>query len=133
MATIDETTNADAELAALLDEQVDREVDRRIAEAVAAVDFGRPGYRRRGRNDRYPFVPVVLTDHESGVGRRQRQPLAKAFATADEALAYADRVIEAERAALTDKLGQPRFRALRAHHGLPYELAELRADVAAGR
>lgn len=130
MATIDNDpiSPAAADFLAVLDEQVDRELERRIRAVADAVDFGTPGYRRRGRNPRFPFVPVRnLADG------RESQVQARAFADAGDALVCAAEHIDALREALVDKLGDHRHRAVREHHGLPRELDDLRADITAGR
>lgn len=102
-------------------------LDAAIADAVAAAraagHFGRPTARKSGRDPRWPYVPVIdethLTDnHQTST----RQLLGVAYATRDEAVAAADRHIEALYSSLAARLAVPRHRALREQHGLPTEI-----------
>lgn len=102
----------------------------RIAEAVAAVDFGLPSAAKRGRNPRFPYVPII--DHRARQAReggfqQTEQIRGLAFATRDEAVTVAGEVIDQARRRLAAKLGDPVHRALREHHGLPRELGDLEA------
>lgn len=85
------------------------------AAAAAAADFGQPGARRTGRNPQWPYVPVIL---DPNVRSGQRQLLGVAFATRDEAVAYAEGHILRLRHDLAGKLAQPRYRALRRQYGV---------------
>jgi len=87
-----------------------------VADAVAAVDWGRPTAAKRGRNPRFPYVPVI------DYGHRTQQVLGVAYADRAAAVAAAEQVIRQQQNELTSKLTNPRFRALREHHGLPREL-----------
>lgn len=90
-----------------------------IQEAAAAADFGVASARKRGRNPEFPYVPVI--EHQNG--QRTANPVkGLAFATRAEAVAQAQRQIDAQRAALATKLGERRYRALREQYGLPREL-----------
>lgn len=95
-----------------------------VAVAVAAANFGRPTAAKRGRNPRYPWVPIIdYGAQDTGVDcTRTYQVPARAFATRDEAVAYAERYVDANRARLEHDLRHPRMRALREQHGLPREL-----------
>ena len=84
---------------------------------AAAADFGQPSALKRGRNPKWPYVPVILH------GSRQEQVRALAFVSRDEAVAAATTTIEARRQDLRQKLADPRYRALRQQHGLPRELS----------
>lgn len=87
-------------------------------EAVAAVDFGKASAAKRGRNPRYPFVPIVKkTDRETGAETTE-QIRARAFATREEAVDYAAKTIAVRRDHLLARLRLPNFRALRAMHGV---------------
>lgn len=101
-------------------------VDELIAEALADVDLGRPHALKRGRNPRWPYVPVIL-DAAGG----QDQIRARAYATRAEALAAAQRHLDALRASIAARCADRRHRALREQHGLPRELAGLEALAAA--
>lgn len=80
------------------------------------ADHGKPTAVKRGRNPRWPYVPVI--DH----GTHTEQIVKRAFATRDEAIACAARVIEGRAADLARKLADPRYRALREQYGLPREI-----------
>lgn len=98
-----------------------------IEQAAARHEFGKPSAQKRGRNPRFPYVPVILHDATVGSHRtevRQEQILAKAFVTRDEAVAHAADVIEQRRRSLIERLGEQRMRALREDHGLERELPE---------
>jgi hypothetical protein len=78
-----------------------------------AVNASYAGYRataiKRGRNPKWPYVPVFF----SGSGGQQ-QIRGKAFATREEAIAYAERCIVGMRQSFARRLAEPRNRALRA-------------------
>jgi hypothetical protein len=95
--------------------------DRRIAEVVASVNFGEATAVKRGRNPKWPYVPVIATTDEFGVTRTS-QVLRVAYATRDEAVARAENKIAKERASLAKKLAERQYRALREHYGLPREI-----------
>jgi hypothetical protein len=75
---------------------------------------------KRGRNPAFPYVPVIdYGEQKIGVHRtRTEQIRARAFATREEAVAYAERVIAAREQELTRKLADPRHRALRQQYGV---------------
>lgn len=73
--------------------------------------------RKGGRDPRWPWVPVIRR------GDHTAQVKGMAFATRDEAVDYAQLVLDAEAASLARKLADPRYRALREQHGLPRELS----------
>lgn len=97
-----------------------------VAAAVAAAPFGRPTAAKRGRNPRFPWVPVVdYGPQDTGVDTtRTWQIPARAFATRNEAVRCAAEYIAAGRDRLERDLQHPRMRALREQHGLPRELPE---------
>lgn len=98
------------------------ELAQAIAQVIEAAEasFGTPAAVKRGRNPRWPYVPVIRHGHRSA----QIQGLA--YATAPEALEAAERHIIAERRLMARRLATPRYRALRRYHGLEAELpAEL--------
>ncbi len=98
-----------------LDEAIDR--------VVASSDFGVASAAKRGRNPKFPYVPIVKFNDggPSGIGHTS-QVLAKAFVTRDEAIAHAQKVIDAERRAFARRLAMPNHRAEREHYGLPREI-----------
>ena len=89
--------------------------------AAAAADFGQPGALKRGRDQRWPYVPVIIWPER--VHGAQQQIKGLAFASRDEALAYAQHAIDAQRDLLRRTLTSPRHRALRVQYGLPAELS----------
>ena len=103
-----------------------------IAEAVAATNFGVASARKRGSNSDFPYVPVIEHGRRSSWSAwvsgevTTRNPVkGAAYATREDAVAAAQRHIDAQRADLAAKLADPRYRALREHHGLPRELSEV--------
>jgi hypothetical protein len=78
------------------------------------TEHGKASAAKRGRRAEWPYVPVII--HGEYPFERTEQIRAKAFANRPDALAYAERVIEARREALARKLADPRHRALRAQH-----------------
>ncbi|MGF7123297.1 hypothetical protein AB4Z09_25745 [Rhodococcus sp. TAF43] len=90
-----------------------------MATAAAIADLGPPGAVKRGRNARWPYVPILeLT------GGRTQQLRGLAYATRGEAVAQAEREIETARASLARRLLVSRHRSLREQFGLPRELPE---------
>lgn len=75
------------------------------------LDFGTPASAKRGRNPRYPFVPIIRYADRSAI--KTRQVTGKAFETAAEAVAYAERSIAAMKRRHAERLAGPRNRALR--------------------
>ncbi len=88
-----------------------------IERIVADEDFGRPTARKRGRDPRWPYVPVI--DH----GTYTTQIRALAYTTRAEAIAVGERYIEALRAGLAERLADRRHRALRESYGLPRDVS----------
>ncbi len=94
-----------------------------IDDAVAAARFGRPTAAKRGRDPRWPYVPVVDFRYDDlPHGGHTTQIRGLAYATREEAVEAARLHIERGREALAADLADPRHRALREHHGLPREL-----------
>lgn len=88
-----------------------------IARVVADADLGKASARKRGSNAAFPYVPVIER------GERSQNPLrGLAYATREEAVAAAQRHLDALRDNLARQLAEPRYRALREHHGLPREI-----------
>jgi hypothetical protein len=91
---------------------------RSIEEAVAAC-YGstKATARKSGRWPQWPYVAVV--DHPCPrYGRRTEVIRKRAFATREEAVAYAGKVIEARKAKFAADLATPRLRALRSQWGV---------------
>lgn len=88
-----------------------------VAAAAANADLGSPTAAKRGRNPRWPYVPVLTL-----AGGRTQQLRGLAYATREEAVGRAEREIAAMRASLARRLLVPRHRALREQFGLPREL-----------
>jgi hypothetical protein len=88
-----------------------------INRLVSALDFGTASAVKRGRNPAFPYVPII--DH----GDRTENPArGNAFKTRAEAVAEAQRCIDARREHLRRTLAEPRMRALREQHGLPRDI-----------
>ena len=98
-------------------------INEQIDEVVGTKFFGVASAAKRGRNPKFPYVPVI--DHgwqDRGVHRtRTEQILGKAFETRDQAVDYAARVIIGRREELRTRLAKPNLRALRESYGLPRE------------
>lgn len=79
--------------------------------------------RKRGRDSRFPYVPVLRYPAPAGGGKGyEKQIRARAFVTADAAVAHGERVVRRQREVMVRDLLDPAKRALREHHGLPREL-----------
>lgn len=92
-----------------------------IAAAVDAAGWPKASAAKRGRNPRWPYVPIL----DYGVLRPlspTTQIKRRAFATRPEAVADAQAWIDRARARLAADLARPNLRALREYHGLPREL-----------
>jgi hypothetical protein len=89
------------------------------AEAVAAHPerFGTASAAKRGRNPRWPYVPVV----KSATGSTS-QVLSLAYATRQEALDKAQAHIDHLKTMTINRMADPSHRALRAWYGLAREL-----------
>lgn len=88
-------------------------------EAAVVANLGVASARKSGRNPKYPHVPVVR--HTEGGVRGDgydEQILGRAYMTRAEAVAHAQAVINQRRSDLGGKLLNPRYRALRAQHGV---------------
>lgn len=97
-----------------------------IEQVVADLDLGTASARKGGRRSEWPYVPVILSNSTApggGVGKGQAAQIkGLAYATRDEAVAAAQRHLDAERASLARKMAEPRYRALREQYGLPREI-----------
>jgi hypothetical protein len=92
------------------------ELMQKANEIAAAVDCGRISAAKRGRNPKFPYVPVI------DFGTRTEQVRCLAYVTREEALAAAAATIQARRNDLRQKLMDPRYRALREQYGLPRDI-----------
>jgi hypothetical protein len=81
---------------------------------------------KRGRNPKFPYVPIIdYGPQAQGVHRtRTEQIKNRAFETREEAVGYAERFLLHRAELLAAKLADPRHRALRKAHGLPEEIAQ---------
>jgi CRISPR/Cas system endoribonuclease Cas6 (RAMP superfamily) len=96
-----------------------------IERVVATVDLGRASARKGGRRPEWPYLPVVIHSEGVRVGATRQETIVKrAFATREEAVDYAARVIAFRRSTLAKHLGERRYRALREQYGLPREIEE---------
>lgn len=98
--------------------------EEQIAAALAKHGtFGIATAAKRGRNPKFPYVPIVdLRTGEMKQHGHTSQIMGKAYATREAAIARAQRGIDAGRAAFIGHLNDPRWRALRRQYGLPEEL-----------
>lgn len=95
--------------------------DEQIEAIVSARNYGKPTAAKRGRNPRWPYVPVI--DHSPEIGKQRTEQIKKrAYVTREEAVAYAASVIEARKAHDRQLLKDPRMRAVRRAAGLPEDL-----------
>lgn len=92
-----------------------------IAEITGALDLGTAGAVKRGRDPRWPYVPIIA---HAGPPATTSQIKGLAYTTRGEATTAAQGHLDALRADLAAKLAEPRMRALREHHGLPREIGE---------
>lgn len=76
---------------------------------------------KRGRNPAFPYVPIYRFADSNG-NAQTTQIKGKAFANRDDAIAYAQRYINALKRTMRDHLQEPRYRALREEFGLPREI-----------
>lgn len=95
---------------------------KQVGQIAAAANLGTATAAKRGRNPEWPYVPVIHHVNADGTGEHTTQIKGKAFATRDEAVEYAQANIDHQRLLLAGQLLNPRYRALRAQHGLPREL-----------
>jgi len=102
------------------------ELTEAIEKVVAGVDFGTASAVKRGRSPEWPYVPVInCTKTKDGSRGYTKNPaLRKAFATREEAVAFAQRMIDSYRKALAARLAMPNHRAEREWYGLPREIAK---------
>ena len=84
--------------------------------------IGTASAAKRGRNPQWPWVPIIDLSALQCRGLKTQQVRGKAFATREEAVAYAERVVASRKRALERALADPRQRALREAHGLPREI-----------
>jgi hypothetical protein len=96
-------------------------IEQQIAEAAAGANFGEPTAAKRGRNPRWPYVPVIRYTPPEGKSYTT-QLRKRAFATRDEAETFAQDHIASARQSLARQLADPRCRVLREHYGLPTEI-----------
>lgn len=93
----------------------------RVDQIVADFPIGSPSAVKRGRRTEWPYV-ALLTDYLGKPGMTHNPMGRRAYATREEATQAAERYAAFFRADMRAKLLDPRYRALREHHGLPREL-----------
>lgn len=94
------------------------EVFAQVDELMNKMDLGAASAAKRGRNPAFPYVPIIK--HSSEFRDRTTNPTRRAaFATREEAVAVAQRHIDAQREAMRAKLKRPETRAWRKALGLP--------------
>ncbi|SFQ27347.1 hypothetical protein [Amycolatopsis rubida] len=96
-----------------------------FADDDTVPDFGLASYAKRGRNPRWPYVPIIVHPPQPGTPRRRTEQVKKrAFASSDEATACAQRVIDARREEHERRLTIPRLRTYREACGYPREITD---------
>jgi len=99
-------------------------MNEQITEIVAGLDLGKPTAHKRGRDPRWPYVPVVIRRRfDDTDSTYQDQVRGLAYATREEAVTAASEYIAAVRSSLAERMADPRNRALREKYGLPREVA----------
>lgn len=94
-----------------------------IDAVVAAHPFGKASAARRGRRSEWPYVPVIdYGERQVGPKSHTEQIRGRAFDSRENAVAYAQAVIDARRQHMRAQLLVPRMRAFREQHGLPSEI-----------
>lgn len=97
----------------------------RSPEQIAAeANFGKATAAKRGRRKEWPYVPIIET-RVSPHRTITQQIKGRAYATREEAIACAAKVIEYRRTHLATQLRSQGARALRLQYGLPQEAADL--------
>jgi hypothetical protein len=89
-----------------------------IETVVASVHFGTATAAKRGRNPKWPYVPIIDRS-EDRVRQSTEQLQGFAFETREEAILFAERTMARRREMLAYHLAQPRYRLLREQYGLP--------------
>lgn len=106
---------------------------KQVEAVVRRRDFGKPSAAKRGRPLARSHVPIIEHTQKAppfNIGRRHTEQIqGRAFAKRDDAVNYAQRVIDARRVDLLSKLVAPGGRALREYHGLPTEVPEENQNV----
>lgn len=103
------------------DEEVTAAIDAAVANARRA-DGLTASAAKRGSNPNFPYIPIITHTDDTGRRRTQNPRVRRAFATREEAVAFAQNYIDHKYRLLAERLRQPNDRALREHHGLPREL-----------
>ena len=95
-----------------------------IEKLVAEQKFGRANAVKRGRNPKYPWVPIIdYGEQTQGVHTTRTEQIRKlAFAEREDAVNAAQKVIDARRDKFRHDLLEPRMRALRQQYNLPRDI-----------
>jgi len=95
-----------------------------VAAITQQQNFGIAQAAKRGRNSKFPYVPIINYG-EQVLGRhrtRTQQVPNRAYATAEAAIKCAQGVIDLRRNLFSEHLCSLPYRALREQHGLPRDL-----------
>jgi hypothetical protein len=94
-----------------------------IERVVAGFDFGVATAAKRGRNPKFPYVPIIKfsTGGIHGDGWTKQIKMV-AYVTREEAVAAAQSCIDQNRVRMAQRLANPAHRAERAQYGLPWEI-----------
>lgn len=100
------------------------ELEAAIDAVVAKANRGRATAAKRGRNPKFPWVPIIdYGPQREGVHvQRTSQVRGRAYRSREEAVAVAQAQIDRASEVMAAQLRQPTMRAMRSWHGLPREL-----------
>jgi hypothetical protein len=90
-----------------------------IEAAVESHEWGIASAVKRGRNPKFPYVPIVEYRDRTRTHNPARR---EAYATRDEAVSRAQQCIDHLKSTIKAQLAEPRYRALREQYGLPREI-----------
>lgn len=105
-------------------EAIDAAIEKYRSEA------GYAAAQKRGRNPKFPYVPIIMHTVGGVCGNGyQEQLLGRAFIDRAGAVAHAQFVLDVRAKAFERQLRDPRFRAMREQYGLPHELPVVTGDT----
>jgi hypothetical protein len=86
---------------------------------------------KRGRNPKFPYVPLLkITDREANRTRTENPTRNRAYATREEAIAVAQRILDSDKAARKHQILKPNYgMPERTYRGLPRDIDAIMAEV----
>jgi hypothetical protein len=86
---------------------------------------------KRGRNPKFPYLPLLkIIDRDTNRTRTENPTRSRAYATRDEAVAVAQRILESYKATRKHQMLKPSYgRAERTYRGLPRDIDAIMAEV----